>query len=61
LLIEGKGTAIKDKAKIRAYLKNIVLERYEFPKEIHFVPVFELTETGKIKRQIVLKEIAKDY
>lgn len=35
------------------------LDRFEKPKKIHFVPVFEETETGKIKRYAILESIKK--
>lgn len=57
LVIEGKGNTIFDKNEIKIYLKKTVLQPYEIPKEIHFVNVFELTETGKIKRSSVLENL----
>lgn len=31
-----------------------ILDKYEKPKEIKFIPIFEETETGKIKRKAIL-------
>ncbi len=35
------------------------LDKYEKPKEIKFIPIFEETETGKIKRKEILASILK--
>lgn len=57
LVIEGKGDKVVDKNEIKEFLKNARLKPYEVPKEIHFVKTFELTQTGKIKRVVVLDKL----
>ena len=38
-----------------------LLDKYEKPKQIFFVPKFKETETGKLKRQSILEQIKKHY
>ncbi len=57
LIVEGQGETIDTNNKIKIYLKNIPLKPYEVPKEIYFVGNFERTDTGKIKRTVILSKI----
>ena len=34
-----------------------VLDKYEKPKELFFIPEFDTTESGKIKRKAILKTL----
>lgn len=57
LLIEGKGASLTESTEIKKYLKDAELSNYEFPKEIHFIEKFDMTETGKIKRASILARL----
>lgn len=50
LVIEGNPFHLEDTV-------FSVLDKYEKPKSIHFVPTFTETETGKIKRNEILKSL----
>ncbi|QBA64311.1 AMP-binding protein [Muriicola soli] len=52
LVVEGEG----DAAQILNKITDLdSLDQYEMPKEVHFIPKFELTKSGKLDRKI-LKE-----
>jgi O-succinylbenzoic acid--CoA ligase len=57
LIIEGTHTNITEKKAILSFLKEVVLEPYEIPKEIYFVKEFLMTDTGKIKRLLILENL----
>ena len=57
LVVEGNHHSITEKKDILAFLKGVELKPFEIPKEICFVKEFVLTETGKIKRALVLEKL----
>nr|WP_288832888.1 AMP-binding protein [uncultured Flavobacterium sp.] len=50
LVIEGEKQVLDDSI-------FTVLDKYEKPKAVFFVPEFEITESGKIKRKAILKAL----
>ncbi|APA00276.1 AMP-binding protein [Flavobacterium commune] len=50
LVIEGEKQVLDD-------FIFTVLDKYEKPKAVFFVPEFEITESGKIKRKAILKAL----
>lgn len=61
LVIEADGTSIFEKSEIKNFLKKARLGPFEIPKEIHFVSEFEMTETGKIRREPSFAKVARKH
>ena len=61
LVIEAVGTSIFEKSEIKNFLKKARLGPFEIPKEIHFVSEFEMTETGKIRRESSFAKVARKH
>lgn len=58
LLIEGEPFAAQNLSEIQSEMHR-VLTPYEVPREIHFVPAFERTETGKVRRKVTAATLNK--
>jgi O-succinylbenzoic acid--CoA ligase len=50
LIVEGEPITAQDLSRIQAEMHK-ALSPYEVPREIHFVPAFIRTETGKVRRK----------